>query len=130
MHAVLRVVQDSRSRLSAKFSFAHRLLRENGFQHVFHAESIADRHFKILFVTNRINNARLGIIVGKKTLSGATDRNRAKRLIREAFRQHSVKLCRLDMVVILRQANFGGGVSPTDGLKALFSRLENRCAQS
>jgi len=130
MHAVPRVVQDSRSRFSAKFSFAHRLLRENGFQHVFHAESIADRHYKILFVSNCQNNARLGIIVGKKTISGATDRNRAKRIIREAFRQHSVKLCQLDMVVILRPATFGNNVSQIEGLRALFSRLEKRCAQS
>jgi len=104
------------------------LLRENGFGHVIRAENVADRHFKVYFDRNCKKNARLGIIVGKKTLACATDRNRVKRIIRETFRQHSVKFCMLDIVVMVRHAD-AQIATQVDGLKALFSRVENRCAE-
>lgn len=127
-----RVVQDSQSNLSAlsaKLTAAHRLLREDGYDHVVHAENISDRHFKVFFVCNGKKNARLGMIVGKKTLSGAADRNRVKRIIREAFRQHSIKLCGLDLVVMVRHAYPQDGGAQVGNLKMLFSRVENRCAE-
>jgi len=132
MHAAPRAVQDSQSSLSAlsaKFTAAHRLLRENGFDHVVRAESLSDRHFKIFFARNDKKNARLGIIVGKKTLSGAADRNRVKRIIREAFRQHGIKQCKLDLVVMVRRADPQERGSQAGNLKMLFSRVGNRCAE-
>ena len=130
MHAAPRAVPDSPFSIPAKFTAAHRLLRENGFNHVVRAENIADRHFKIFFVRNGQENARLGIIVGKKTLSGAADRNRVKRMIREAFRQHRVKLCKLDIVVLVRHDLPQEGGTQVGNLKMLFSQVENRCAES
>lgn len=130
MHAAPRVVQDSQSNLSAKFTAAYRLLRENGFDHVVRAESISDRHFKVFFVRNGKKNARFGIIVGKKTLALATDRNRMKRVIREVFRQHSIKLCGLDLVVMLRRNDPQEGGMQVGNLKMLFNRVESRCAES
>lgn len=129
MHVAPRAVQDSQSSLSAKFTAAHRLLRENGFAHVIHAENIADRRFKVFFVRNCKKNARLGIIVGKKMLPGAADRNRAKRIIREAFRQHNIKLCKLDLVVMVRYAYSQERFTQAGNLKMLFSRIENKCAE-
>jgi ribonuclease P protein component len=104
------------------------LLRENGFDHVVRAESISDRHFKVFFVRNGQKNAKLGIMVGKKTLSGAVDRNRVKRIIREAFRQHGIKQCKFDVVVMVRRGDPHG--ASAGNLKTLFSRIENRCAES
>ena len=130
MHVAPKAVQNSQSSLSAKFTTAHRLLRENGFDHVVRAENISDRHFKIFFVRNCKKNARLGVIVGKKMLSGAVDRNRVKRAIRETFRQHNVKQCKLDLVVMLRRADSQEGTTQICNLKMLFSRVENRCAES
>jgi len=129
MHVAPRAVQDSQSSLSAEFTAAHRLLRESGFSHVIHAENLADRHFKIFFVRNDKKNARLGIIVGKKTLPGAADRNRVKRIIREAFRQHNIKLFKLDLVVMARRAYPQEDGTQAGNLKMLFSRIENRCAE-
>lgn len=129
MLVVPRVVQDSPYNISAKFTVAHRLLRENGFDHVVHAENITDRQFKIFFVRNGKNNARLGIIVSKRTLSGAVDRNRVKRIVREVFRQHSIKRCKLDLVVIIRRPYVQENRAQVDNLKMLFSRAENRCAE-
>ncbi|MDO8294748.1 MAG: ribonuclease P protein component [Gallionella sp.] len=115
--------------LSAEFTAAHRLLREDGFNHVIHAENLADKYFKIFFVRNDKRNARLGMVVAKKTLSGAADRNRVKRIIREAFRQHSIKQCKLDVVVMARRAYPQESGAQAGNLKMLFSRVENRCAE-
>ncbi len=122
-------MQDSQSSLSAKFTAAHRLTRENGFDHVVRAENISDRYFKIFFLCNGKENARLGIVVGKKTLPGAADRNLIKRIIREAFRQHSIKLRKLDVVVMMRRADPQERDIQAGNLKMLFSRVENRCAE-
>lgn len=121
-------VRDSRSSITitAEFTAAHRLLREDGFDHVVHAENIADKYFKIFFVLNGKKNARLGIIASKRTLPGAAQRNRVKRAIREAFRQHSIKAQQIDLVVIVRCAD-SQAVQGED-LETLFSRVENRCA--
>lgn len=128
MHVVPRVVQDSLSSLSTKFTPANRLRRENGFGHVIRAKSVVDRCYKVYFERNCNKSARLGIIVGKKTLACATDRNRVKRIIRETFRQHSVKLCTLDIVVMVRHAD-AQTVAQVNGLKLLFSRVEKKCAE-
>ena len=48
--------------------------------------------------------ARLGLIVGKKVLRRAVDRNRAKRMIRESFRRQR-RLPAVDIVVRLMAAH-------------------------
>jgi ribonuclease P protein component len=45
--------------------------------------------------------ARLGLAISRKALSRAVDRNRVKRIVREAFRQ-TVWPCSVDIVVIAR----------------------------
>lgn len=125
---VPEAVRDSLSSIAiaAEFTAAHRLLREDGFDHVVHAENIADKHFKIFFVRNGKQNARLGIIASKRNLPGATQRNRVKRAIREAFRRHSIKTQHIDLVVMFRCADLQA-VQGED-LETLFRRVENRCA--
>ena len=137
MHVAPEAVPDSPSNIvtpgivtAAKLTTAHRLLREDGFDRVVQAENIADKHFKVFFTRNSRDNARLGIIASKKILPRATDRNRIKRVIREAFRQHSIKAQKLDMVVMVRHACAQETGMRGDNLKILFSRVENRCAES
>lgn len=131
MHAAQRVVQDSQCSLPAKFTAAHRLLRENGFGHVIRAENISDKYFKIFFVRNDFANARLGIIVAKKIISGAADRNHVKRIIREVFRQHSISQYGLDLVVMVRQPEIQEHGIQAGKLIKLFSLIveKNRCAE-
>ena len=125
-------MQDSQFNIvtSAKLSAAHRLLSEDGFDRTVQAENIADKHFRIFFARNNKSNARLGIIASKKILPGAVDRNRIKRVIREAFRQHSIKAQKLDIVVMVRRACAQETGVRNVNLEILLTRVENRCAES
>jgi ribonuclease P protein component len=105
------------------------LQRADGFDRVIRAENIADKDFKIFFARNRVNNARLGIIASKKNLPSAADRNRVKRIIREAFRQHNIKACKLDLVVMVRRDYSQKVDARIDNLEKLLSQVENRCAE-
>jgi ribonuclease P protein component len=106
------------------------LLRADGFDHMFRKDNITGNHFKIFFARNFKNNARLGIITSKKSLPRSVDRNHVKRLIREVFRQHNIKQCKLDLVVKV-SGDFSRKVGlRIDNLNELFSQVEGRCAKS
>lgn len=123
------VEQDLLSSISSKLTASHRLLRKNGFDHVMRAENILDKYFKIFFVHNEEKNARLGIVASKKTLIGAVDRNCVKRIIREKFRQHNIKVQSVDIVVMVRRACPMERNVQDKSLEMLFSLIENRCAE-
>jgi ribonuclease P protein component len=127
MHVVPRAVQDSLSSPSAVFTAAHRLLRKDGFDRVLQAANVADKHFKIFFARNSNSNARLGIVASKRTLPHATDRNRVKRIVREAFRKHGIKTRSIDLVVMVRRAYAQDKLG--QDLETLFNRVEGRCAE-
>lgn len=122
-------MQDSRSSLSFKLTAGYRLLRGDGFEHVIRADNIADSEFKIFFVPNQKKHARLGIIASKKKLPNAVDRNRVKRIIRDKFRRHKIKLCKVDVVVMLKTGYSQRADARFDNLEGLFSQVENRCVE-
>jgi len=115
--------------LQDTLSVAHRLSRETGYDHVVRAENVSDGIFRVFFVQNSQKNSRLGIIIGKKTVSGAADRNRIKRIIRETFRQHNIKQNNLDVVVLVRRPFPQAASTQAANLIMLFNRIENRCAE-
>lgn len=119
----------SNNTISEKFPATHRLLRKDGFNHVLYAENISEKYFKIFFVFNGKQYARLGIIASKKTLPRAVDRNRVKRIIREAFRQHNIKQRKLDLIVLVARAYAQQRGAQGENLEMLFSRVETRCAK-
>ena len=129
---VLADVQNSRfNTFSAGcLSPEYRLLREDGFRHVIRAENIANKFFKVFFICNKRKNGRLGIISSKKFLPRAIDRNRVKRTVREAFRQHNIRACKLDVVVMMKLAYVQtlNNTIKNDSLVSLLSQLENKCA--
>jgi ribonuclease P protein component len=58
--------------------------------------------------------SRLGVITGKR-IGGAVVRNRARRLLREAFRLHQYELSRpVDLVLVARQSIVGKSLAEVD----------------
>lgn len=123
-------MQDSQSSKLNGLTAAQRIPRSEGFKNSLQSESVADKYFKLFFVRNQLQMARLGIVAAKRYMPKAVDRNRAKREIREVFRQHSIAKSGFDLVVMVRRAAQIDHESHRDGLSKLFSRVETRCAES
>ena len=47
--------------------------------------------------------SRLGIALTRRLLPRSVDRNRVKRIVREAFRRHAAKAAGLDVVIAMRE---------------------------
>jgi ribonuclease P protein component len=73
------------------------------------------------------SGARLGMVIGKKLLRRAVDRNRVKRCIRECFRRRRADLPDCDLIVrlIVRPAMVDGKAITGD-LQALLDKLPGR----
>ena len=57
-------------------------------------------HFLFLAKHSELPNSRLGLVVAKKKVRRAHERNRVKRLARESFRLHQHQLGLLDIVIM------------------------------
>lgn len=66
-------------------------------------KKLVTKHFVLLYRGNSIENSRLGIIIAKKKVPKAHDRNRFKRIVREAFRT-SNDLANVDIIFLARQS--------------------------
>ena len=64
---------------------------------------VACRHFLILAVSNEGGAKRLGMVIAKKNVAKAVQRNRIKRQIRESFRKARHRIEPLDVVVLARK---------------------------
>ena len=89
-----------------------RLLEAADYQAVFQKVrfKVSCRYFLILAVRNGRPDGRLGLVVSKKNVARAVQRNRLKRLMRELFRRRSaavgvagVDMSGLDIVVLARK---------------------------
>jgi len=61
------------------------------------------RYFTVFARPNGLHQARMGIIASKRVAPRAVDRNRAKRLVREAFRKLRLRLGGMDVLIELRR---------------------------
>ena len=77
-----------------------------------------------------LNDVRLGVVVGKKLLKRAVDRNRVKRIVREQFRRERPNLPACDLIVRLaaKPAPLDGKLVADDFL-ALLEKLRRTCAK-
>ena len=90
-----------------RFAKTQRVRRRGEFQKVFdRGVRIHGRYLTVLMSPTPGERSRLGIVASKK-LGAAVARNRAKRLIREVFRQHLPQAGRaVDVLVIPRRELF------------------------
>lgn len=84
-----------------RFPRTHRLVKGYQFDAVFKHRSISHRTdcIRIIGLANGETHPRLGLIVAKRILPRAVDRNRVKRLIRETFRNRVPELPAIDLIV-------------------------------
>ncbi len=102
------------------------MLQSEDFRAVFsHTRfKVSCRHFLMLAIPNEKGEARLGVVVAKKNIPGAVQRNRVKRLIRENFRRRKEQLSGTDLVVLARKgAHAPGNVAINHRLNALWDDL-------
>jgi ribonuclease P protein component len=90
--------------MPTRFTKAQRVRRRGEFQQVFdRGVRVHGRYLTLLIAPAPGASSRLGIVASKK-LGGAVARNRAKRLIREVFRQNPPRVGRpVDVLVIPRR---------------------------
>ena len=112
---------------SERFTKASRVRRRGEFQRVFNLSLRAKGHYlTVLVAPNETGTTRLGIVASRK-LGDAVRRNRAKRLIRQIFRQTKSLPVRpgIDVVVIPRRELFDAAYS---NLESDFRGTLERCA--
>jgi ribonuclease P protein component len=88
-----------------RFPREHRLLDACAYSRVFDAVDAraSHRHLLILAARNDLPHHRLGVIVARKNIRLAVDRNRFKRITREFFRTRAFEPPGLDIIVMARR---------------------------
>jgi ribonuclease P protein component len=121
------VIDHSPAAAGGRFPKASRLLRRPQFSRVFDTGLRVQGRFVTALVTpNETGQLRLGIVASRK-LGNAVKRNRAKRLIREAFRRSEQPAGRgLDVVIIPRREIFDAAYS---NFESEFRNMLRRGAQ-
>jgi ribonuclease P protein component len=106
-----------------------RLLTAPDYQAVFsQAEFKVSRpQLLILAIRHGNVNPRLGLVIAKKNIRLAVQRNRVKRLIRESFRHHQHLLTGLDIVILARKGlDATDNAATTQLLETLWQDLVRR----
>lgn len=90
--------------MELSFTRHSRLLTAAEYSHVFNKSccKAGDNAFLILAAENKLERARLGLVIAKKQLKRAVDRNRVKRISRELFRHKQHQLSGIDLIVLCR----------------------------
>ncbi|WP_421867803.1 ribonuclease P protein component [Motiliproteus sp.] len=88
-----------------EFPRRSRLLNAGDYRTVFNGAQlkVSDRHLLILATPNSLPHPRVGLVIAKKNVRLAVQRNRVKRIIRESFRHQGEVLPNLDIVVMARR---------------------------
>ncbi|HEX3599713.1 MAG TPA: ribonuclease P protein component [Lacipirellulaceae bacterium] len=85
-----------------RFTKQIRILRSDEFERIFTGKkSVGNGSLVMYGATNALGHPRLGITVSRK-VGGAVERNRWKRLLREAFRLSQQELSAIDLVCVVR----------------------------
>lgn len=114
----------------AGFPPAHRLLTAKDYKKVFaNPFKVGTQSFTLLATPNTLEHARLGLIVAKKNVRFAVQRNRIKRIARDCFRHKRPHLKNYDFVILARR---GSSELPNEllfvQLEKLWQRAQKKCA--
>ncbi|MCK8515257.1 ribonuclease P protein component [Methylonatrum kenyense] len=107
-----------------------RLLRPSQFRRVFSSGPcrVSDDAFTLLAKGGEHEQPRLGMAISKRHVPRAVDRNRIKRISREAFRQQRMALPARDVILLARSpARRLDRAQLRRKLDALWQRLIKRC---
>ncbi|HEN8726521.1 TPA: ribonuclease P protein component [Pseudomonas putida] len=115
--------------VSQDFSREKRLLTPRHFKTVFDSPTgkVPGKNLLILARENGLDHPRLGLVIGKKSVKLAVQRNRLKRLMRDSFRLNQQLLAGLDIVIVARK---GLGEIENPELHQHFGKLWKRLARS
>lgn len=113
------------------FQRHQRLLSPAEFKRVFDGVEGRISHSSFLVLARRSNPdqpARLGLVVAKKHLKRAVDRNRFKRIVRTSFRLAQHDLVGLDIIVLARPGSAQQDKQALAGeLNKYWPKLVQRC---
>ena len=118
--------------MSACFQKSQRLLNSSEYKQVFDHNQfrVSNQHLLILayYPQTHAQTSRLGLVISKKNVARAVDRNRVKRITRETFRQNSdFALLGLDIIVLARKGLASQKNAQLQStLTAFFSKLEKK----
>lgn len=119
---------------SQQFTKTQRLLTATDYSNVFDNNSlrVSAKHFLILAYRSPDNRTgRLGLVIAKKNVKLAVQRNRIKRQIRESFRLKQDDLHQLDIVVLARRGlDQKNNTQISDELTRLWNALLSKKAKS
>ena len=115
--------------VSRSFGRDKRLLTSRQFAAVFDSPTgkAPGKSVLLLARDNGLDHPRLGLVIGKKSVKLAVERNRLKRIIRDSFRLHQQMLAGLDIVVVARK---GLGDLDNPELHQQFVKLWKRLARN
>ena len=91
--------------MNLAFGREKRLLTPQQFKAVFDSSSnkVPGKNVLLLARENQLEHPRLGLVIGKKSVKLAVERNRIKRQIRESFRHNQNILNGVDVVIVARR---------------------------
>ena len=116
---------------SLRFSKERRLLNSGDYSAVFDDAPFRASHQKFLILSrpSSSKNPRLGLIIAKKNVRKATQRNRIKRLVRESFRSQLHNLPSIDAIVLARKgADSLTNAEITSVINGLWKRVKKRAS--
>lgn len=115
--------------LNYRFPKSTRLLTATDYSEVFDAVDfrISSHHFLLLVKKSPLNCSRLGLIIAKKHVKLAVQRNRLKRLSRESFRTRKATSLNFDLVLLAKKgADTCSNEQCIKELEFIWRKLKNK----
>lgn len=108
-----------------------RLRTQHEFSAVFRSpQRVSENGFSAVYSRNEVGFARLGLSIAKRHIKHSHDRNRIKRLIREAFRHEKDNFAGFDIVVMVKYPLAERENTELSGcIKRLLQKLERQLKQ-